>query len=181
MKSRIKGANDEKTTYKHQFALIHYFSGAQQDITGDDLDRFWADHKRGWDYRKSSGIRFSDGTLLKDSLESTSCPELWNYHLRIEDRQGNIIKDDEPRKWHVNPLCERNWDYDKDFVMRSVDNLVGRLLPLDDDTFLLYSFEENIIIRLDKDLNSKSDLLNRRLFFLDFKAGTRSLCIIIEA
>jgi hypothetical protein len=42
---------------------------------------------------------------------------------------------------------------------------VSPLFLLEDDTFLI--LRHNMIIRLDKDLNTKSRLLNNRLFLLD--------------
>lgn len=90
------------------------------------------------------------------------------------DTQGKVVRKlvplvlyDAPREDVARYPCEGNEDYDKDYFMRQVSVPEWNVLPLEHDTFLIYSANENLILRLDKDFNSKSDLLNRRVFLID--------------
>ncbi|PYV83772.1 MAG: hypothetical protein DMG05_25565 [Acidobacteria bacterium] len=44
------------------------------------------------------------------------------------------------------------------------------IISLEDGTFLLYDQDGNIIMRFDRDFNTKSELLNRRVFVVDRQA-----------
>jgi hypothetical protein len=55
----------------------------------------------------------------------------------------------------------------KDFYTRIAEIKSPWFVPLEDETFLLVEFDGNTVIRFDKDFNTKSDLLNKKIFVVE--------------
>ncbi len=130
---------------------------------------------------KYEQIVFNNGSLIEQETAGLSrCADQLDRHILKKDKNGNVIMkkmllylNDKPIKRHipVNPHCERNWDYNenKDYISERVANVYAQFVPLEDDTFLLYDSFGNIIVRFDKDFNTKSGLMNKRVFLIDEK------------
>ncbi|MGH7771542.1 MAG: hypothetical protein ACREQA_04840, partial [Candidatus Binatia bacterium] len=179
VKSRITRQTREGTTYLTQYALTHFFSQEQKYITGNELEQFWEDHKRAWDLYNRPKARFHDGSwagAFNPTIDACS-GYLKGFSIAKVDTHGKVVRTVVPLVLYAAPRedvarypCEGNEDYDKDYFMRQVSVPEWHVLPLEDDTFLIYSYDENLILRLDKDFNSKSDLLGRRVFIIDTDA-----------
>ncbi|MGH8614790.1 MAG: hypothetical protein ACREYF_22875 [Gammaproteobacteria bacterium] len=157
-------------------AVLHFFSGKKMDITQEEYVAFWRTHKRAWDLYNQPKARFHDGSWVggfNPTIDACS-GYLKGFSIAKVDTHGKVVRTVVPLVLYAAPRedvarypCEGNEDYDKDYFMRQVSVPEWNVLPLEDDTFLIYSANENLILRLDKDFNSKSDLLNRRIFLID--------------
>ncbi|MGI0025171.1 MAG: hypothetical protein ACREA4_08510 [Nitrososphaera sp.] len=157
-------------------AVLHFFSGKKTDITQEEYVAFWRTHERAWDLYNRPKARFHDGSWIggfRHTIDSCS-GSLKGFSIAKRDANVKVIRSIVPLVLYAAPRrdiarypCEGNEDYDKDYFMRQVSTPEWTVLPLEDDTFLLYSYGENLILRLDKDFKSKSDLLNRRIFLIN--------------
>jgi len=63
--------------------------------------------------------------------------------------------------------CERNENLTAKEMTLRVDSIEPHIIPLDDGTFLLYDQGGNLILRFDRSFNSRSDLLDRKVFVVE--------------
>ncbi|MGI0025958.1 MAG: hypothetical protein ACREA4_12560, partial [Nitrososphaera sp.] len=162
--------------WEYYKAVLHFFSGERADITEQEYVAFWRTHKRAWDLYNRPKAQFHDGSSVRDfnpTIDACS-GYLKGFSIAKVDTHGKVVRMVVPLVLYAAPRedvarypCEGNEDYDKDYFMRQVSVPEWNVLPLEDDTFLIYSANENLILRLDKDFNSKSELLNRRVFIID--------------
>jgi len=151
---------------------ISFFTGkiySQQEISISDKNA------------KLSGIERQKQIIFKDGskIELKHDP-VGNFYttgyIAKEDSNGKILSEkillylyDKPIKTKIDETRERNWDYKKAYYFKKVENISAFFIPLEDDTFLLYDYGGNIIIRFDKDFKTKSSLINNKVFMLDKK------------
>jgi len=137
------------------------------------------------DFQKPK-IVFSDGPSFEQKeILSGGCDNPFSaqrYYL-IRDRDGNLLKEkilvlllSKPIKEEIDLKCERNWNYKGKYYYRRVAVMPrSYIIPLEDNTFILaFRFIREIngnrgvpVIRFDKDLNTKADLMKFNFFMLD--------------
>ena len=105
-----------------------------------------------------------------DNRGPKRCPQTLNSYFSIK-RSGKIIKNrslivvlDKPRLRKVDPRCA---DTNEEYYYEKVAAVYGRFVCLDDGTFLVVPFKENIVLRFDADFNTKSTLLESKMFLVD--------------
>jgi hypothetical protein len=72
---------------------------------------------------------------------------------------------DEPKIWEG--AYYENCDESEHRLIVRVKPIQGKILPLDDGTFLVVNSSGGLIIRFDKDFQTHSPLLNRKIFVFD--------------
>lgn len=154
-------------------AGVLFFSQKRVSFTDEAIIAFGRDRK----HISEKRVVFKDGTVIEH--QSSNSPNCWDAYevpnLVVKDGGGNVIAQkmllslrDRPVRRAINQICERNWDYNRNYMLETASAVVLRIAPLEDDTFLLFDAVGNMIIRFDKNLNTKSDLLNRKVFLVDF-------------
>jgi len=107
------------------------------------------------------------------------CPDYSKYPItkyapyRTNEQLNIVYFNDEPiRQFYDEPFAKcigkGAWQrFEDKFYYQQVFEVFPFFAPLSDGTFLLYDSLGNIIIRLDKEFKSKSDLLNRNIFIVN--------------
>jgi uncharacterized protein len=162
-------------TYK--YAWIKYFAQENKAFEKDEYgntDKKIRDEKRQIKLDDRYTVVFNDGSSIK--YDNRSYHPYYRY-LRKIDKNGKetackmlLYLYDKPVKTSVNTMLERNMDYDKDYYFKKVDNMeIEYLISLEDDTFLFVSHgpESVVVLRFDKDFNTKSDLMGKDIFMID--------------
>lgn len=181
IKERIEAMRIEDITYKRAWVL--FFSGISKDFTKDEYDEFMKkitkENREVKFDRTHPKIVFSDGSIIeRGGWWMGNCSNPFERYLQKKDKAGKVIAQkmllylyDEPVKSDIKKRCERNWDYKKDYYFKKVDNMYEQFILLEDDTFLILTTSPKsvVIIRFDKDFNTKSDLMGKNIFLLDYK------------
>ncbi|MDI6761507.1 MAG: hypothetical protein QME83_00600 [Thermodesulfobacteriota bacterium] len=173
----------------YRFLWITFFAGVNKEFEKDEWGKFWKkmrEEKRELEYESRPKITFSDGSAIEYRSPhgwggGGRCDDPFAIFFHKKDKDGKIVGGktllylyDKPVKDDLNPYCERNMNYNKNYYFKKVENIhVGRLLPLEDDTFLILFKVPNslLFIRFDRNFNTKrSDLLGKDIFLLDRKA-----------
>ncbi|MBI2412626.1 MAG: hypothetical protein HYV24_05405 [Deltaproteobacteria bacterium] len=175
---RIQQKRGDSTccNYLNDFAGLYFFSGKKAVFTQNyDYNEFW---KKNHERREGKDkLVFNDGSKIEriSVASSAKCPNPFDdFYIIRRDKNGNIIKEkmllylyEKPVKTNINQYCERNTEYTKDYIYKKVDNAYAKFALFEDDTFLLYDTAGEFIIRFDKDLSTKSSLLNNMVFLID--------------
>ena len=158
-----------------RFVEISFFSEGSKELTEKEYNEFW-NKNRSKRIRDNKAI-LSNGKLIEQVSTATSahCPDpFYDYYIIKKDKDGKTIDKkmllylyESPQRTNINRYCERNSSYQKDHILKWVENVYGKFVPLEDDTFLIYDASGNIIIRFDGNFNTKSSLINSRLFLID--------------
>jgi len=105
------------------------------------------------------------------SLAQQECARGLGSQLIVRDKSENVVVKksllvvlDQPR---LNPTVQCEEEQEAPFRSSVVILRPVQLLPLSDNTFLVTDMITGIVLRLDADLNSRSDLIGRRVFFSD--------------
>lgn len=149
---------------------IYFFSGRM--LHKINIKDYRSDHKF---IRDRLEIRLSDGITIKlDSLDQRGnkrCPQSLYHYFAINYPDSNIAEKksllyvlDKPHKRQVNRLCVDTLE--KSFKEKIV-SIQGLFVPLADGGFLLSDRHVGLIVRFDSQLNTKSDLINKKLFWID--------------
>lgn len=120
------------------------------------------------DFAFSSGQKITLKNF--DRREPKRCPQSLNHYYLIEHPDGRTAQKksllyilDKPRRMEVNERCV---DASGEIFDERVNALGGLFVPLDDGGFLLTD-DSGFVLRFDANLQTKSDLLNRKLFWVD--------------
>jgi hypothetical protein len=158
-----------------------FFSGKKWD--GKESDNYADEHRED---RLSVGSMKPRPWILTDGInfqqktkDAGRCTNNLDSHLVMLDPAKNVVA----KKYLIyllqkpikQPVCypsERNENLvgkQRSVTMR-VEGIRPYIIPLEDGTFLLYDMDGTIIMRFDRDLSTKSALLNRRVFVVDRQA-----------
>jgi len=127
--------------------------------------------------RTSKKIIMDGGNIIEQISIATSgsCSDpFYDYYIIKKDSKGKIVEKKmllyfyaKPKKTDINRYCERNNSYKKDYFFKSVENVYVKFCPLEDGTFFVYDPEGNFIIRFDENFNTKTPLINKRIFLIN--------------
>jgi len=172
-----KTKKDEKFPEERGEVLIEgvfFFSGERRDAK--DIIKAEGDKHflRPEFYKKE----FSDGSKIKVTRPYPfKCRPTINNFIEKRDKDNIVIFEkaliylpDNPIRVHSSPKpgCD-NVPQGSGSYLRWVDQIDLVFIPLEDETFLIADENSKAVIRFDKDLNTKSDLLNNRIFIVDKK------------
>ncbi len=142
---------------KLSFAALEFFSGKKWDLHGGELNALSDQYEK---YKLSSAITFSDGSVIKQESEGhVKCFVAFAFALVKRDKAGKLIANktlvhipDKPRTFEIGPEMCRDGE-GKDSFKETVETIYSYLVPLEDETFLVYDRSLNFVLRVDKDLN----------------------------
>ena len=180
--------NEKKRDGFYRDLWITFFGGFNQEFKKDEWGKFWdkmCKEKREVEYDLKPKIKFSDGSAIEYRSPfgwggGGRCDDPFSIYFHKKDKDGKIVGGkmllylyDKPVKDALNPYCERNMQFNKDYYFKKVENIyVVRLVPLEDDTFLiLFDIPQSLlIIRFDKNFNTKKgNFFGKDIFLLDRK------------
>lgn len=158
-----------------KFAGVLFFAGKSKEFTESEYNEFWIRHR---DKRVGGNqMVLSDGSFIEQVSIATSahCPDPFrDYYIVKKSKYGEIEENkmflylyDRPQRSNINRYCERNSSYKKDYILKRADSVYVRFVLLEDDTFLIYDTAGNFVIRFDKNFNTKSNLINNKLFVIN--------------
>ena len=169
-KKQVKRLDGSCCDVHFKYAGLSFFGNIRKDIEETEYDKFWQAHKRITfsDYRE---VNFKDDSMIRqESHDHPKCYVFAPYTLARYGKGGAyktlLYLRDKPRKRKINPNCESVLGLGRDHIFEQVEPVYSRFVPLEDDTFLVYDFSGNFIIRFTKDLETKYPL-NERIFLLD--------------
>lgn len=120
-------------------------------------------------------VRLPSGKIILNpgSGGGGNCFHLFDRVFTVHDREANELAHkvlfyvlDHPETFVPSGMCEGMPYDDPPFSYRMV-TMLGDLIPLEDNTFLVVDFEHGVVIRFDEQWQSKSPLLNHRIFIMD--------------
>jgi hypothetical protein len=126
-------------------------------------------------YHKKWRAVLPNGTIIRSSgaWETGNCFHLHNREFIVHnadetERGGTVLFFvlDHPQIFEPSGMCEGMPYDDPPFSYRMVA-MLGDLIPLKDNTFLVVDFEHGVVIRFDEQWQSKSPLLHQRIFIMD--------------
>lgn len=153
------------------FAGLSFFLGEKHLFTGGEYNAFRrANRERELYPNPWIEITFSDGTHIKQrSTGGGNCYGPYRYYLEKRDKAGNVVARktllyvlNKPNKIGLIPSCG---DGEGDVIERAASGHLN-VIDLKDDSFLIYEYKGNVILRLDKNLNTQFPL-NGRVFLID--------------
>lgn len=177
-KKRRKDGSCCEQEYQH--GGVSFFS---QKKWGDkEVGDFTEKHREDvvpWEFGKSNPWILTDGSEVQQTSDGDHSPGCSNYlgrSLRLLDSVKTALA--EKRliylldKTITKPVCyprERNENLvgKQSMVTMRVQGLDSYVIPLEDGTFLLYDQNGNVFMRFDREFNTKSELLNQRVFVVD--------------
>jgi hypothetical protein len=181
VKERAGQLGTDSVTYKN--AWIKFFDQEAMDFENDEngeMGKIFKYERRQIKLADRYVITLRDGSSME--YDNRSYHPYYRY-LRKKDKNGRetackmmLYLYNKPVKTSVDKSVERNWGYDKDYYFKKVENMqVEYLVPLEDDTFLFVSHgpESVVILRFDKDFNTKSDLMGKNIFIIDCQTADR--------
>ncbi|MBF0118877.1 MAG: DUF1311 domain-containing protein [Desulfobacterales bacterium] len=153
------------------FQGISFFSKEKTNLTGDEYNKFWKKNKENR-IKRIRALTFKDGSKIECSSDY-GC-NLFSSYLTKEDSQGRTLSrinliyfSDKPRKINIS-TCDINESLNRDYVKSRVENIhSANFILLEDETFLMFEEEGNMVIRFDSNFNTKSDLINKHIFVID--------------
>jgi uncharacterized protein len=175
-----KGQLISSATFTHSW--IKFFTQEYKNFIKDEYSKTFKqlrDEKRAIMFQGRYSITLHDGSTIQyKTLDSSArCADPHDGYLFKKDKNRKVIAQkmmlylyNKPVKTSMNSQCERNWDYEKKYYFKKVATMQNEyLVPLEDDTFLFASTgpESVVIIRFDKDFNTKSALMGKNIFMID--------------
>lgn len=129
--------------------------------------------------QQSYDVKLKNGLEVKGSmgpgLRSNRCYDRLNGKITVTDSTNKtqeiktlFIVFDKPRLWRVTEAC-KGMD-GPDVFSFQVESVFAEILPLEDDTFLVIDSLHGILIRFDSSFQTKSTLINNRLFLMNTKS-----------
>ncbi|GMQ82931.1 MAG: hypothetical protein BMS9Abin05_2399 [Rhodothermia bacterium] len=154
-------------------AGLSFFAGQSRSLSVGEYNEFTQEnYNKRIDRTPWLTITFSDGSTIRQDGGcggSYYCP--YPRHLVQRNQQGQIVARktllyllSTPREIKLNP--ERGYG-PNEAVTERVAPMYVYLIPLKDDTFLVYESKGNVILRLDKNLGSRFPLVNKKVFLID--------------
>lgn len=168
-----KTKKDEKFPEEKGKGLIEgvfFFSGERRDAK--DIVK---EHILPLEFYKKE---FGDGSRIKvTSPYPFKCRPTINKFIEKRDKDNIVIfekaliylPDNPIRVYSVRKSGCDNVPQGSGSYLRWVDQIDLVFISLEDETFLVADQKGKAVIRFDKDLNTKSDLLNNRIFIVDKK------------
>ena len=124
---------------------------------------------------RSATLRDGSRIEFSHDLSLSSCSHFAGYVQRVDASDVVGIRKvlyywtERPVLLGVNRWCERNVRIGRDEITTQVLPVVPRIERLEDDTVLVWdSVDGNAVIRLDATLGSKSPLVGRSIFLIDW-------------
>jgi hypothetical protein len=120
-------------------------------------------------------VQLPNGKIIRNpgSGGGGNCFHLFDRVFTVADREENELAHkvlfyvlDHPATFVPSGMCEGMPYNDPPFSYRMV-TMVGGLISLEDNTFLIVDREHGVVIRFDEQWQSKSQLLNQRIFVMD--------------
>ena len=161
-----------------EYAALDYFKGTLVPITRAEWDRFgreFSAHRVEFAEPTRMRVQFGDGSSVRlvEGMPWNLCGgvlfDTWLVALDpkgAERRSVHILylRPDEVVK-RVNPACGK-WGGEEEFRYRVETVVPAALIPLADDSFVIWESQGNVILRLDRNLNTRFKL-GERLFLLE--------------
>jgi hypothetical protein len=159
-------------------AGLSFFS--QRKWSGKEAGDFTNKHREDFVGRASAQPTpwiLTDGSELQEKTKGAGrCPNYLDWYLRILDPEKNIVAEK-----HLIYLLERPIKEPVCYPSERNENLIGKqrtvtmrvqgvapdVIPLKDGTFLLADTNGNVLMRFDREFNTKSELLHRKVFIVD--------------
>ena len=163
---RIKGS------YEAKFASLDFFSGVITKFKSDDEENEYGakNRKNRISFNGGKALSFSDGLQLKFDGYSHNCYRSFPFRLQVIAKNGDILASkyliymrDTPQIRDVTSYCEMADG--KDSFNESVESMYGSIVMLQDDTFIFSEGGGNMILRMDKNLETK--FKSKHLFIVD--------------
>ncbi len=161
---------------KKQLAVLEFFSNKIYRQNCKERSKFTAKYRKYYlsALKAPKKIIFSDGTRVTLGSDGFGrCYSPYPYYIRLENADGEVIKKKtllyrlgSPRTTELNPECGE----ESGTVIEYVDSSIFYLIDLFDkerETFLLYESKGNIILRLDKNLDTNYPVNKDRVFLVD--------------
>jgi hypothetical protein len=158
-----------------EFVGFGFFKGEPHTYSVDQYNRFWAENRPrelGVGLPVLSKITFSDGSSVRlgGSGGGGSCYSPFGHYLEAMDKDGKTIA----RKSlvyllkapHTVPYSSRCVDAQGEVTEHAQSEDIA-LITLEDDTFVAYEQRGNVILRVDKRLNTRFPV-NKRVFLVDW-------------
>jgi hypothetical protein len=154
----------------NKYVVKFLFSGHEMHLTKEDYDKFVKQGK----HVGGNKIVLKNGELLQFSPYK-ECKNSFtdDYFLKTNTTGRVILKKiafylhDKPKKITFLDLYELRKCAIHGEMQMTLENVGSGFVLLNDGTFLLINGYGGFIIRFDKDLNTKSELLNKKLFLID--------------
>lgn len=160
----------------NKYEGILFFTGKKRNITRSDYNEFWKKNK---EKVREGKVNFVNESIIAETsgCAASKCCPLWSHFITKKDKKDEFIVRtnliyivDKPVKIPVNLYCEHNNTLKKDYVnARALEIKDISYVPLEDGTFFVIDTWGNLIVRFDENLNTKSELLNSRVFLVDRK------------
>lgn len=166
--------------YHSEDAGTSFFSGKKWD--GKAADKYADEHREDLvprEFGKPHPWILTDGNEVQEGTRAGRCPNYLDWYLRVLDTAKNVVAEKRLiyllEKTIAEPVCypsemNENLIGKQRTVTMRVQGVQPYIIPLEDGTFLLYDQDGNIIMRFDREFNTKSELLNRRVFVVDRQA-----------
>jgi HEAT repeat protein len=165
----LKQSDGSCCEIRHNYGAVSFFSGKRWKLSTEEYNEFWKKHHTHRVSFNRTSVSFPDGSSLIQNHVAYGCYHAFPYSLVRKDSQGNEITSKtlvynvpSPRPHDIH-LCEGEGDTS---IVQHVEAMFVKFVPLEDGSLLLYEPEGNVILRFDKDLNTKYKL-NERVFLLD--------------
>ena len=179
--TKVRRKNGSCCDLKYEHAGQSFFSGKKWD--GKEVGDFAEQHREDRvprEFGKPNPWILTDGSELQRKTKGADrCLNYLDWYLVLLDPEKKVVAEkhliyllEEPIKTPVCYPSERNENLvgkQRTVTMR-VQGVEPYIISLEDGTFLLYDQDGNIIMRFDRDCNTKSELLNRRVFVVDRQA-----------
>lgn len=164
VKHRVTSLRKDGTCcdFKSSYAGFYFFSREKHNMTTREFNAFGQQHRANRvGFRDYEKIILKDGdSISRGGTTHSRCYVSFPYYLVKKDSRGEVIARksllylrDTPRERPINPYCEGAGGLSR--IHERVDSGVFNLVPLADNTFLVFEPYGNLIIRLDDNLNTK--------------------------
>ncbi|MFB3884944.1 MAG: hypothetical protein ACE144_06930 [Thermodesulfobacteriota bacterium] len=169
-RQKLKRKDGSCCDYISKYEGVSFFSG--KIFVEDEYKK-----RKRENIRVNHNITANGGNIIEQTSIATSghCTDsFYDYYVIKKDSNKKYLERkmflylyDEPQRININKYCERNNSYNKDYFLKKVENMYVKFAPIGDGTFFLYDPEGNVIIRFDEKFNTKSALMNKRVFMID--------------
>jgi hypothetical protein len=157
-----------------KYIIKYFFSGQEMYLTEKEYTEFKKKDKRGGENK----IVLKNGDTIRLSRYGVHIKECQNAFTDVyfykTNTNGRVVFKKMPFYLHDKPKIIPLIDlYDlricggHGVLSMMIENLGRTFEPLDDGGFLFFSTSGGFIIRFDKNLHTKSRLMNQKVFFMD--------------
>lgn len=147
-----------------KYVLLKFFKGQQQEFSQKDYQKILTSiEKKGTllDYNPSETFSFSDESTLRfypiESVVRFYVPDFYGSYFIKMDAKGNENKFSILAASSQVEMCSNGGFAKSDAKLFLYKRLyvLSQIIPLKDDTFIVFSKKGNLILRFDKDLKTK--------------------------